>query len=442
MPTPHHTSPFALTINPYHPPQPTIHTAWRVESPPTNPRDTDTHHPGPSQPAREPSPFDYESPTDRYSPLFRYVSPVDRSPSPPIWRRSPTPPPPPRPRPRRRNTRQHSPTRTPIRRRRSATPSTDLLQLVAATAPHDQRRVSSTAPWDEEEEEGVRVRVRSPSLDDSDSIMTRMPSPDFSWTTLPILNHRRRPSPGMERRTQALSSEETYNDLFSTYPEGPGRLPLPSMLGPMGVPDIGMSDGFFTRMPSPVPLDLTSELPVSIPQERRVTQWQDPRPPPWSDPGVLTWLSVASGHRRPTPKADPEPATKPEPEPEPEAEPEPTLQTTAALLETLAADLAAGASRAAWGRVERALTGLRALHLAGSSGAGARAGGGVGGECVICYERPADSVFRPCGHLVLCSECVVSERVGGGPAGKWPVVSCPVGRCGAVVEAAVKVFRG
>lgn len=33
----------------------------------------------------------------------------------------------------------------------------------------------------------------------------------------------------------------------------------------------------------------------------------------------------------------------------------------------------------------------------------------------------------------------MAERVGGGPNGKWPVVSCPVGRCGAMVETAVSL---
>lgn len=31
----------------------------------------------------------------------------------------------------------------------------------------------------------------------------------------------------------------------------------------------------------------------------------------------------------------------------------------------------------------------------------------------------------------------MTERVGSGPNGKWPVLFCPVAHCGAVVEAAV-----
>ena len=40
--------------------------------------------------------------------------------------------------------------------------------------------------------------------------------------------------------------------------------------------------------------------------------------------------------------------------------------------------------------------------------------------CVICMERPVDTILIPCGHACICKECVVTVLASG---------VCPMGRC-------------
>ena len=53
------------------------------------------------------------------------------------------------------------------------------------------------------------------------------------------------------------------------------------------------------------------------------------------------------------------------------------------------------------------------------------------GMCIVCWERPADHVLVPCGHLCLCAEC--PRHLGDDL--NW---QCPIGKCS--VHAAMKVF--
>jgi len=53
------------------------------------------------------------------------------------------------------------------------------------------------------------------------------------------------------------------------------------------------------------------------------------------------------------------------------------------------------------------------------------------GMCIVCWERPADHVLVPCGHLCLCAEC--PRHLGDDL--NW---QCPIGKC--AVHAAMKVF--
>ena len=52
--------------------------------------------------------------------------------------------------------------------------------------------------------------------------------------------------------------------------------------------------------------------------------------------------------------------------------------------------------------------------------------------CVVCWERPADHVLVPCGHLCLCDRC--PERLGAEL--DW---QCPIGKCD--VHAAMRVYH-
>jgi len=53
------------------------------------------------------------------------------------------------------------------------------------------------------------------------------------------------------------------------------------------------------------------------------------------------------------------------------------------------------------------------------------------GMCIVCWDRPADHVLVPCGHLCLCAEC--PRRLGEDL--NW---QCPIGKC--AVHAAMKVY--
>ncbi|KAH8145628.1 uncharacterized protein LAJ45_10268 [Morchella importuna] len=92
-----------------------------------------------------------------------------------------------------------------------------------------------------------------------------------------------------------------------------------------------------------------------------------------------------------------------------------------------------------WAGVDAALTALVVLGCGG-----ARVGAVGVGACVVCYARVADVVLRPCGHLVLCSGCVLVEKVGGkgAGAGKRRQAVCPVPECGRAVEETLKTYRG
>ncbi|RPB06652.1 hypothetical protein P167DRAFT_580218 [Morchella conica CCBAS932] len=463
---------------------------WSLHSPFLNPRDTDTPCSPPLYTATTPSPLSTpREPED--DGFFGYISPVDPSPSPPRPPlRSPTPPPPPpppRPRHRRRNTRRRErlpeqeelserarslldATRVEWRRgqrgvRRGGgdvsivtreevrgqaeTPPLPLSTVVDRTSVHgrrgqSQRRTSDAAGEGElavshpprRSADGrrrtERVRDPSPEMDDYNGVMTRMPSPDVTW-----------PPPRLPVPRMLLAGTVMERDMEATAPRRQ-RAPSPDVYDPFPVPWpesgpyegfrsafwLDGDDGIMTRMPSPVmtPFPGTRASVVTVPPQQRETElylssprWLGPldfTPPPVT-PSRWPVLESPNPNTNPEPKAESEPITKQESEPEPEPEPELelTLPATAALLESVASDLVAGTRRLAWRRIERALGALRDLHIAG---AGAGAGSSDAGE----------------------RECVVSEQVGGGPSGKWPVVFCPVAHCGAVVETAVKVFRG
>lgn len=292
----------------------------------------------------------------------------------------------------------------------------DLMQVFASRPP---RRSAIGTRRNE------RIRDPSSELDDYNGVMTRMPSPDVTLSPPPLLPRRPWLETAMERaleealfprRERAASPDVSFPlTLVSSH----ASLDSDPYSSSGGLMVLDSDDELMTGIPSPVmpPLPSGRAPEVVLPPQQRETErhLSPPRPTPWAE---FTALPVMSSLRpvvrqRPNPnskpKTEPEPITKPESEPEPEPEPELelTLPATAALLEKVASDLAAGTRRSAWRRVERALGGLRALHMAGAGagilGARARAGGGEGGGCIICYSRPANSVFRPCGHLVLCS---------------------------------------
>lgn len=56
------------------------------------------------------------------------------------------------------------------------------------------------------------------------------------------------------------------------------------------------------------------------------------------------------------------------------------------------------------------------------------------GLCVLCWDREADHVLVPCGHLCLCRNCSRREVLSGGLKGECPV-------CKSKIDQAVKVFR-
>nr|CAG4643097.1 EOG090X03H5 [Ilyocryptus agilis] len=53
-----------------------------------------------------------------------------------------------------------------------------------------------------------------------------------------------------------------------------------------------------------------------------------------------------------------------------------------------------------------------------------QAGGGVGSECTVCYERETDCVLYSCGHMCLCYDCALTLYRGG--RGICPICRAPI----------------
>ncbi|RPB10076.1 hypothetical protein P167DRAFT_282657 [Morchella conica CCBAS932] len=59
----------------------------------------------------------------------------------------------------------------------------------------------------------------------------------------------------------------------------------------------------------------------------------------------------------------------------------------------------------------------------------------LGGDCVICCVRAADTLVMPCKHLALCGACSSKMRTGSsGPEGRCPL-------CRAHIVDKMKIFR-
>ena len=62
--------------------------------------------------------------------------------------------------------------------------------------------------------------------------------------------------------------------------------------------------------------------------------------------------------------------------------------------------------------------------------------GGANGtfhECIVCYEKPVDSVLYMCGHMCMCYECALQQWRGRGGG------QCPI--CRAAIRDVIRPYR-